>query len=197
MKKSIAVMTVLLLVVILNSPSFAQRGRGWERPGEGRSGEERGGAPGWGDQREERGKVERGQAREGMIVPDFMLMDLDVTPDQASNMNALRNAYIKDITSLRGRVSGKEKEMKQLREERPDLDELIQAMQKEIFNLKKGVQEKRHKYVQDVRDILTPEQNAVLRSQGVNDDDSKKKMGPGRGSGPEDPDRGMDRRRNW
>lgn len=199
MKRRWTVMAVLLLATILACPSFAQPGRGWDWQGGGRGGGERGGGPGWGDQRDERERGERGPSRGLAAVPDFLLMDLNLSPEQASKVGAIRNAHLKDIEALRDRISGKEKELAQLSQERPDLNELIQGMQQEIANLKKGLQEKRGKYLQDVRDILTPEQNALIPSYGMGRDnnDSRRGMGPGGGSRQEGPEGAMDRRRNW
>jgi len=53
--------------------------------------------------------------------------------------------------------------------------------------------------VQDVRDVLTPEQNALVPSDetGLGGDGSRRGMGPGGRSGQEGSEGGMDRRRNW
>lgn len=191
MRKVLAiVLFVLFIVAVAVSPSYAQRGRGMGEQDEGF---------GWGDPREDSGRPARGQNQGAAAIPDFLLMDLNLTGDQISKITELRETHFKEIQSLQEKIFTRQKDVKRLRQERPDLAELIQATQKEIAGFKKEWQDKRVKYLEETRNVLTPEQSKLLPSERMEPGDFNRGPEPGRGFGPGDRPGGpgMERRGSW
>jgi Spy/CpxP family protein refolding chaperone len=89
---------------------------------------------------------------------------LNLTPEQAQQMGALREGFFKETLPLRNDLMSKKLELRSLWLQ-PNLDEeKILAKQKEISALKAQLQEKGTKNRLEMRKILTPEQQAQLAS---------------------------------
>ena len=67
-------------------------------------------------------------------IPDFALIDLNLNSDQASRINLLRDALLRDLKPLQGDVSKKRLELKLIWTEYSPYDEKISVMQKDIKN---------------------------------------------------------------
>ena len=90
------------------------------------------------------------------------LANLDLSAEQATKIQALREARLKEVSPVRNQLFGKRAELRLLWVQiNPDQDK-IRAKQKEISNLRDQIQEKTTKYRLELRKALTPEQRAQL-----------------------------------
>ncbi len=153
MKKAAVMMIVMLLIMALAAVSFAQMGRG----GSSRS---MGGQSGG-----------RSTEKQGIkpsldltnAIPDFTLIDLNLTRDQASKINSLRDALLNVVKVLQEETFKKQGDLKLiLHENTPDQGK-ISTMQKEIKDLQDQMRLLTSQYLQEVRSNLTPEQRTMLR----------------------------------
>jgi Spy/CpxP family protein refolding chaperone len=87
---------------------------------------------------------------------------LNLTPEQAQQMGALRESFFKETLPLRNDLMSKKLELRSLwLQTNPD-EEKILAKQKEISALRAQLQEKGTKNRLEMRKVLTPEQQAQL-----------------------------------
>ena len=87
---------------------------------------------------------------------------LNLTPEQTQKMQALRESFFKETLPLRNDLMSKKLELRSLWLQ-PNLDEeKILAKQKELSDLRAQIQEKAIKNRLEMRQILTPEQQAQL-----------------------------------
>jgi Spy/CpxP family protein refolding chaperone len=158
MKKIMTTMTAILLMAILSSASFAQMGRGMGGRGMGRGMGEQGGGRSaqWQDTKH---SLDRATA-----VPDLLLIDLDLTDEQASQITFLRDAHIKDIKFLKETLFSKRIHLNDLLTEKTSEQDKITSVRKEIKDIRDQIQDKTAQYLQAVRKILTSEQTSVLGS---------------------------------
>lgn len=92
--------------------------------------------------------------------------DLDLTTEQKEKINTLREAHLRDISPLQERLYVKSRELKELWLAKAPDREGILAFQREVQALRNQLMEKITSYLLDVRQILTPEQQAKIRSYG-------------------------------
>jgi len=103
----------------------------------------------------------------------------DLTAEQSTQIQALRNGFLKEIEPLQKELYAKQTELRSLWTS-PNPDQpAIAAMQKEIFNLQSKLQEKASGLGLEIRKVLTPEQLAQLPA--FSQDGT---FGPGAGFGP-------------
>jgi Spy/CpxP family protein refolding chaperone len=100
----------------------------------------------------------------GTAVPDFLLIDLNLTKEQVGQIVHLRDVHMKNIKQLQEEAFNKREELHRLWSEKAAEQEKISAMQKEIISLRDQMRDKIAQYLQDVRKILTPEQRSMLRN---------------------------------
>ncbi len=151
------IMIAISLIVILSSVSFAQTGRGMGGRGTGRGTGEQGGgrsAP----LQDAKHSLDRATA-----VPDVLLIDLDLTDEQVSQITSLRDAHMKDIKFLKETLFGKRINLNDLLTEKTTDLEKIRSTREEIKDIRDQILNKTSRYLQAVRKILTPEQMSVLR----------------------------------
>ena len=97
----------------------------------------------------------------------------NLTAEQSSQIQALRDGFLKEIEPLQKELYTKGTELRNLWQS-PNPDQAtIAAKQKEIFNLRSQIQEKATNLGLDIRKVLTPEQLAQFDT-----------FGPGKGFGP-------------
>jgi Spy/CpxP family protein refolding chaperone len=102
------------------------------------------------------------------------LNDLNLTPEQTTKVQALREAHLKDITPIQNQLFAKKNELRLLwTQANPDAAQ-IQAKQKELGELQIQMRANATSFMLDVRKVLTPEQQAKLSTMGPG-------MGPGMG----------------
>lgn len=88
--------------------------------------------------------------------------NLNLTTEQLQKMQALREAFWKEIAPLQNELVSKRLELRSLwLQPKPDPDKIL-AKQKEINALTAKVQENVSKHCLEMRQILTPEQQAKL-----------------------------------
>lgn len=88
--------------------------------------------------------------------------NLNLTTEQVQKMQALREAFWKEIVPLQNELVSKRFELRSLwLQAKPDQDKIL-AKQKEINALMDNIQEKAIKHRLEMRQILTPEQQAKL-----------------------------------
>ena len=123
---------------------------------------------------------------------------LNVSPEQTQKMQTLREAHFKETIPLRNEIMSKRIELQTLwAQTNPDSEKIL-AKQREINALTAQFQEKATKHRLEMRQVLTPEQQAKIRAYprgrggfgpgyGMKDG-----FGPGRGMG-----RGVDACPRW
>ena len=108
----------------------------------------------------------------GMIL--HALNDLNLTPEQWTKVQTLREAHLKDSVPIQNQLFAKKNELRLLwTQTNPDAAQ-IQAKQKELGELQIQMRNKGTQFALDVRKVLTPEQQAKLSTMGPG-------MGPGMG----------------
>jgi len=111
---------------------------------------------------------------------------LNLTPEQTQKMQALRESHFKETIPLRNEMMSKRLELRTLWSQANPDQEKILAKQKEINALRAQLQEKATKHRLEMRQVLTPEQQAKLGafSGGFGPGYGKRGgFGPGRGMG--------------
>lgn len=103
----------------------------------------------------------------------------DLTAEQSTQIQALRDGFQKQIEPLQKELFTKGTELRSLWSSRNPDPATVTAKQKEIFNLQAQLQEKGTNLGLEIRKVLTPEQLAQLPA--FNQDSS---FGPGPGFGP-------------
>jgi len=134
MKKALTIVTVLVFLAVAVSPVLAQRGRGYGPGG------------GWG------------------TCGDPAQSRLNLTAEQKAKIDDLRLSYLKETKSLQDKMQSKRGDLRLLWLEKNPDQEKIAATQKEIRSLRDQLQDKRTAYRLEVNKVLTPEQQAQLRS---------------------------------
>jgi len=86
----------------------------------------------------------------------------NLTPEQASKIQELQRAYLNEITPLQQELLKKRIELKTLWVSTNPNASLIQAKEKEIFNLQAKLTDKATNLKLEIRKLLTPEQQAQL-----------------------------------
>jgi Spy/CpxP family protein refolding chaperone len=106
-----------------------------------------------------------GYGREPGNVADIATgQDLNLTAGQTEKINTLRQAHLKDIKPLQEQLFKKSRELRSHWLARtPDRDRIL-ALQKEVQNLRYQMTDKFMGYRLEVRQILTPEQQAKTRT---------------------------------
>ena len=155
MKKIMTVIISVLFVVALVSVSSAQMGMG----GRGMGGR---GMGGQGSGRNMEGPGTKQSLDMATAVPDFVLIDLNLTQEQTSQITVLRESLVKDLHPLKEAVFAERLNLNELRAGTPK-DEKIAASQNEIKSIRNRMQDRTAQYLQAVRRILTPEQRSILR----------------------------------
>jgi hypothetical protein len=152
MKKAAVIMSVMLFIMALAAVPFAQMGRGVGSRGiSGKSGG-----------RSTENPMDKPSLDLATAIPDFALIDLNLTPDQASKINLLRETLLNDVKALQEETFNKRGNLKLiLFENTPDQGK-ISTMQQEIKDLQDRMRQKTSQYLQEVRKNLTPEQRTML-----------------------------------
>jgi Spy/CpxP family protein refolding chaperone len=92
------------------------------------------------------------------------LSELNLTADQTTKINALRETHLKDIKPLQDKMFSKRGDLKLLwLQQNPDQDKIL-AGQKEIRTLRDQMQDKMTVYRLNVLKVLTPEQQDKVKS---------------------------------
>jgi chromosome segregation ATPase len=151
------IITAILLMVILSSASHAQMGRGMGGRGMGHGTGDQGGGRS-AQLQDAKHSLDRATA-----VPDILLIDLDLTDEQVSQITFLRDAHIKDIKFLKEALFSKRTNLNDLLTEKTAEQEKITSIRKEIKDIRDQIQDKTAQYLQAVRKILTSEQTLVLQ----------------------------------
>jgi Spy/CpxP family protein refolding chaperone len=95
---------------------------------------------------------------------DAALSNLNLTAEQTAKINGLREAHLKDVKPLQDKMFSKRGELRLLwLQTNPD-EGKINATQKEMRNLRDQMQDKRTTYRLNVLKVLTPEQQAQIKS---------------------------------
>jgi Spy/CpxP family protein refolding chaperone len=150
MKKIMTVVAVISLIAVMTSPAMAYRGMG--------------------------GGYDSGP---GNVADIGMARGLDLTADQAAKINALREAHLKDIQPLQEQMLSKSGELRNLwLAATPDKEKIL-ALQKETRGLRDQLMDKRTAYRLEVRQILTPEQQAKVKAYGTGRGMARMGGGPG------------------
>jgi len=112
---------------------------------------------------------------------------LNLSADQAKQMQTLRETFFSETAPLREEIMKRHLELRTLWSQANPDGEKILAKQKEINGLRAQLQEKATKHRLDMRQILTPEQQAQLQSfpggSGKFGPGMRGACGPGRGMG--------------
>jgi Spy/CpxP family protein refolding chaperone len=136
MKKLTITLITVFVVIALSAYAFAY-GPGWGRG--------HGGADGYGSD-------------------TSFLSQLNLTPEQTANINALREAYLRDTKPLKDKIFSKRGDLRLLwLQTNPDRNK-ITAAQKEIRALRDQMQDKMTAYRLEILKVLTPEQQERLKS---------------------------------
>jgi Spy/CpxP family protein refolding chaperone len=155
MKKVATGLGILLLVAIFAIPVFG-RGPGW--------------GSGWGHGY----CVNQGYGGgQGGPMAGYGVPGLNLTEEQSAKIRSLREAHQKEVVPLRSQLFAKRAESRALwAQTKPDKDAIL-AKEKEISTLRDQMREKKIVHRLEMREILTPEQQASLNFMG-----SGKRMGP-------------------
>jgi len=90
----------------------------------------------------------------------------NLTPEQASKIQSIQQAYLKEIAPLQQQILAKRTELRAAwLSPNPDQAK-INALQKDILNLSAKIQEKSTNARLEIRKVLTPEQQAQLAVYG-------------------------------
>jgi Spy/CpxP family protein refolding chaperone len=98
----------------------------------------------------------------GFGIPPVATSNLGLTPEQSQRLQALLEAYLKEITPLHNQLLSKAPEMRLLWSNANPDQEKIMAKQKEINELHRQIQEKASRHQLEVLSVLTPEQRAKM-----------------------------------
>lgn len=89
---------------------------------------------------------------------------LNLTAEQAERIGALREVHRRDIRPLQDRLMGKGRQLRELWLAKTPDRERILALQREVHELRGQLLEKLAAYRLEVRQLLTPEQQAKMRA---------------------------------
>jgi zinc resistance-associated protein len=90
----------------------------------------------------------------------------NLTPEQASEIQAIQEANLKEIAPLQEQLFAKRTELRSLRlSQNPDQAK-ISALQKDMLDLRGQMQEKGMNIRLEIIEVLTPEQQAQLPAYG-------------------------------
>jgi len=104
---------------------------------------------------------------------------LDLTAEQTEKINAMRAAHLKDIQPLQDQMLSKSRELRSLwLAATPDKEKIL-ALQQETRSLRDQLTDKRTAYRLEVRQILTPEQQAKVQAYGTGRGMARMGGGPG------------------
>lgn len=102
----------------------------------------------------------------------------NLTPEQTTKIQAIRQAHLKDTSPLQQQLLAKKTELRaEWLSPNPDQAKIL-SLQKDILNLKGKLQEKATNVRFEVRKILTPEQQAQLATFDFRRGHGKGMMGP-------------------
>ncbi len=91
---------------------------------------------------------------------------LDLTADQKAKITALREAHLKDLKPLQDQLFVKSRQLKDLwLAKTPDRENIL-TLQREVQILRNQLMDKLTTYRLDAWQLLTPEQQAKVRSHG-------------------------------
>jgi len=95
-----------------------------------------------------------------------VLSQLNLTVEQATEINVFRDTFLKDTKPLRDMMFSKRDDLRLLwLQQSPDQEKIL-AMQKEVSVLRNQIKEKSDVYRRNVYNVLTPEQKEKLKSYG-------------------------------
>lgn len=103
----------------------------------------------------------------------------DLTAEQSGQIQALKDAFLKEIEPLQNDLWTKRTELRSLWSDSKTDPAVFTAKQKEIWDLQSKLQEKAANLGLEIKKVLTPEQLAQLPASGRGAG-----FGPGRGFGP-------------
>jgi Spy/CpxP family protein refolding chaperone len=90
----------------------------------------------------------------------------NLTPEQSSRIQTIQQANIKEMTPLQEQLFAKKTELRNLwLSQNPDRAQ-VNALQKDVLNIRSLLQEKATNATFEVRKVLTPEQQAQLAAYG-------------------------------
>ena len=111
---------------------------------------------------------------------------LNLTPEQTKKMQASRDAFLKETLPLRNEIQVKRLELRTLWTQNPPDEAKILAKQKEVNAQRAQLQEMATKHRLEMRQVLTPEQQAQIGAYGPGfgpGPGMRGGFGPGRGMG--------------
>jgi protein CpxP len=91
--------------------------------------------------------------------------ELNLTPEQDDKITALREAHLKDVKPLMDKMFSKRGDLKILWLQKNPDEEKIRATQKEIRALRDQLEDKRWDYRKASLNVLTPEQQAKIKTR--------------------------------
>jgi Spy/CpxP family protein refolding chaperone len=136
-KRTMLLAAVTILALAAVSPALAERGRGY--------GEMHGRGP-------------------ESVADATTIPGLELTPEQAEKIGVLREAHLRESEPLRGELAGKGRALRELWLARTPDRERIMTLQREVLELRARLGERRKDYREQVRRILTPEQQARMEA---------------------------------
>ncbi len=103
----------------------------------------------------------------GNVVDIGAVRDLDLTAEQTRKISILREAHLKEIKPLQAQMRRKSGELRSLwLASTPDREKIL-VLQKEAQGLRDQLTDKRTVYFLEVRQVLTPEQQAKVQAYGT------------------------------
>jgi Spy/CpxP family protein refolding chaperone len=150
MKKIVTIVAVIALAAVAASPVMAYRGMG----------------AGYG-------------SGPGNVADIGAARGLDLTAEQTEKINVLREAHMKDIKPHQDQMLSKSRELRSLwLAATPDKEKIL-ALQKEAQSLRDQLTDRRTAYSLEVRQVLTPEQQAKVQAYGTGRGMERMGGGPG------------------
>ena len=154
MKKTAIMMSVMLFILALEAASSAQMGRG---------GGSRGGMGGQSGGRSAEMPGIKPSLDLTTAIPDFALMDLNLSRDQVAKINLLRDTLFNGVKALQEDIFNRRENLKLISlEDTPD-QEKISTIKNEIKDLQDRMRLLTSQYLQEARNNLTLEQRTMLR----------------------------------
>jgi Spy/CpxP family protein refolding chaperone len=123
---------------------------------------------------------ERGRQQEGIYA---LYSKLNLSADQKTRIETLRNALLRDIKPLQDQMFSKRGDLKLLWLQTNPEKEKILAVQKDIRAIRDKIEDKAVAHRVDVFNILTPEQQEKARAFAAGRGPGPGMMGPGAGPG--------------
>jgi Spy/CpxP family protein refolding chaperone len=121
---------------------------------------------------------ERGRQHEGIYA---LYGKLNLTADQKTRIEALRNAHLRDIKPLQDQMFSKRGDLKLLwLQTNPDKEKIL-AVQRDIRAIRDKIEDKAVAHRVDVFTVLTPEQQEKARAFLLGGHGPSPGMGDGRG----------------